>query len=102
MGRKLMPKKKVITKKKTKKKVKKIKVRIAMLGGGDIGFPLIFAGVVLKELGVWQSLIIPVFACLGLASLLWFSKEKKFYPAMPFISAGCFVGLGVVYLLMLI
>jgi|TARA_Y100000034_G_scaffold130350_1_gene188665 presenilin-like A22 family membrane protease len=89
-------------KSKKKVKTKKVKVRTALLGGGDIGFPLIFAGVVLKEVGVWQSFIIPIFACLGLAGLLWFSKEKKFYPAMPFISAGCFVGLGVVYLLMLI
>ena len=26
-------------------------------------------------------------------------KEKKFYPAMPFISTGCLFGLGVVYLI---
>ena len=78
------------------------KVRTAILGGGDIGFPLIFAGVVLKELGVWQSLLIPIFSCLGLAILLWFSEEKKFYPAMPFISAGCFLGLGIVYLFTLL
>src|SRR3989338_8756554 len=87
--------------KKVKKgaKVRSEKVRTAILGGGDIGFPLIFAGVVLKELGLWQSLLIPVFAGLGLGLLLWFSKEKKFYPAMPFISAGCFLGLGIVYLI---
>src|SRR3989338_1323064 len=36
---------------------KKGTVRTAILGGGDIGFPLIFAGVVMKELGVWQSLV---------------------------------------------
>jgi len=90
--------------KKVKKgaKVRSEKVRTAILGGGDIGFPLIFAGVVLKELGLWQSLLIPVFAGLGLALLLWFSQEKRFYPAMPFISAGCFVGLGIVYLLSLL
>ncbi|HLC88546.1 MAG TPA: presenilin family intramembrane aspartyl protease, partial [Candidatus Nanoarchaeia archaeon] len=41
--------------KKVKKgaKVRSEKVRTAILGGGDIGFPLIFAGVVLKELGLW-------------------------------------------------
>jgi len=75
------------------------KVRTAVLGGGDIGFPLLFAGVILKEIGFWQSLIIPLFALLGLGYLLWFGKEKKFYPAMPFIGAGCFVGLGVVWML---
>lgn len=78
------------------------KVRTALLGGGDIGFPLLFAGVVLKELGLWQSLLIPFFALIGLAFLLFLGKEKKFYPAMPFIGAGCFLGLGVVWLISLI
>lgn len=80
-------------------KMVKVKVRTAMLGGGDVGFPLIFAGVVMKELSLWQSLIIPFFALAGLAILLWKAEEKKFYPAMPFIGAGCFIGLGVVLLL---
>ncbi len=97
---------------KLKKKVKKIKkgkklkrrkppqkIRMAILGGGDIGFPLIFAGVILKEWGLWQSLIIPFFAALGLGLLLFYANEKKFYPAMPFIGAGCFLGMGVVWML---
>jgi len=75
------------------------KVRTAILGGGDIGFPLIFAGVIMKEMGLWQSLIIPFGALLGLAVLLWKGKENKFYPAMPFISAGCFIALGLVWLI---
>ena len=83
-------------------KMKKVKVRTAMLGGGDIGFPLIFAGIILKELGLWQSLIIPFFAALGLGVLLWNSQEKKFYPAMPFISAGCFIGLAIVWTISLL
>ena len=78
-------------------KQKKVKVRTAILGGGDIGFPLIFAGVVLKELGLWQSMTIPLGALLGLAILLWKGKENKFYPAMPFISAGCFIALSVAW-----
>ncbi len=77
-------------------------IRTAVLGGGDIGFPLIFAGVILKEWGLWQSLVIPIFAALGLALIFWKGEAKKFYPAMPFISAGCFLGLGVVWLIMLI
>lgn len=85
-----------------KKSVRSKKMRLAMLGGGDIGFPLIFAGVVLKEYGLWQSLVIPFFAMVGLAWLLWYGDEKKFYPAMPFIGAGCFVGLGVVWGIMLL
>lgn len=82
---------------KPKETAKMKKVRTAILGGGDIGFPLIFAGVVLKEMGLWQSLIIPFGALLGLAVLLFNGKEGKFYPAMPFISAGCFVALGIVW-----
>jgi len=90
--------KKKITEKKTKTKVS-VKIRTAVLGGGDIAFPLIFAGVILKEMGLWQALIIPFFALLGLGILMWKGKEKKFYPAMPFISAGCFLGLGTIYLI---
>ena len=87
---------------KSKGKKVSVKVRTAILGGGDIGFPLIFAGVVLKEWGLWQSLIIPFFALAGLAFLFWRSKPKKFYPAMPFIGVGCFLGLLVVWLIGLI
>src|SRR3989344_3791292 len=74
-------------------------LRTAVLGGGDVAFPLLFAGVVFKDLGLWQSLVIPLFAALGLGLLFWKAKEKKFYPAMPFISIGCFVGLLVVWLI---
>jgi len=83
---------------KTKETSKEIpqKVKTAILGGGDIGFPLIFAGVVLKEMGLWSSLVIPFFAALGLGYLLWKSEDGKFYPAMPFIGAGCFLGLALV------
>jgi presenilin-like A22 family membrane protease len=81
---------------------KKSTGRVAMLGGGDIAFPIIFAGVMLKEFGLWQSLIIPFFALAGLITLLLIGKEKKFYPAMPFISSGCLLGLGVIYLFGLI
>lgn len=87
---------------KVKKGLSEVPGRIALLGGGDIGFPLMFAGVVLKEMGLWQALIIPFFALAGLGTLLFFAKEKKFYPAMPFISVGCFVGLAVLWLMGLV
>jgi len=74
-------------------------VRTAILGGGDMGFPLIFAGVILKEFGLWQSLVIPFFALAALGFLLWKGEEQKFYPAMPFIGLGCFLGLGMVWVL---
>ena len=85
--------------KRTKKGGVKQKVKTAILGGGDIGFPLIFAGVVLKEVGLFKTLAIPVFATIALFILLLKSKEEKFYPAMPFLTVGCLIGYGIVLLL---
>lgn len=73
---------------------------IAVLGGGDIGFTLLFAGVVMKELmlkeailaGFLKALIIPIFASLALLILLLKGRQNKFYPAMPLLSLGCFAG----------
>ena len=82
------------------------KGRIAVLGGGDIGFPLIFAGVVMKDLmltnpeiiGFLKSLVIPFFTTIALLFLLIKGKKDKFYPAMPYLSIGCFVGFFVIWL----
>jgi presenilin-like A22 family membrane protease len=79
--------------------VKNIKVNLAILGGGDVVFPIILAGVVLREMGTASALIVSLGATLALAFLFYISKKGKFYPAMPFISAGCFIALGAVYLL---
>ncbi|MBI2175945.1 hypothetical protein HYU40_01160 [Candidatus Woesearchaeota archaeon] len=70
----------------------------AIVGGGDIGFPLLFAGTLLPAFGFYKTLIIPAFAAAALLLLLLISKKGKFYPAMPFIAAGCFVGYGVLQL----
>jgi len=80
--------------KKTKSKLnKKFKINIAILGGGDIIFPIITAGVVLKTWGLIPALFIIAGATLGLSYLFFFAKKKKFYPAMPFITAGIFIGI---------
>jgi presenilin-like A22 family membrane protease len=84
---------------KSKAKLKKIKVNVAILGGGDVIFPIITAGVVLNQFGFLSALIIALGATLALAALFYYSEKGRFYPAMPFISAGCFIALGVVYLL---
>jgi presenilin-like A22 family membrane protease len=90
------------------KGVKGAGVRTAILGGGDIAFPLVFAGVVMGWLvssgtpmlsAFLQSTIISAFAALFLLLLFVRAEKEKFYPAMPFITAGCFVGLGVVWAL---
>ena len=86
-------KEKKITKKELMKKG--IKVNVAILGGGDVVFPIIISGVVLKTLGVWPAIAVIFGALLGLGGLLLFSEKKKFYPAMPFISAGIFLALGI-------
>ncbi len=87
------------------KKVKSVKEgkksHLAILGGGDIAFPLIFTAVIMKEFilsgmaveyAFLKVLIITFFTTVALALLLFTSKKGKFYPAMPFISAGCFIG----------
>jgi len=71
----------------------KIKINIAMLGGGDVIFPIITSGVFLRAWGLWSAMAIIFGAFLGLGGLLIFSEKKKFYPAMPFISAGIFLGI---------
>ena len=81
-------------------KGKKIKVNVAILGGGDVVFPIILAGVVLRSMGIPSALFVTFGALAGLTYLFYVSKKGKFYPAMPFISAGCFLGLVVAYLLL--
>lgn len=83
-----------------KKSNKKIGVNVAILGGGDVVFPIILAGVVLAAFGsIWASFIISIGATAALATLFYYSKKGKYYPAMPFITTGCLIALGVVYLL---
>ena len=87
------------TMKKTELKKKKIKINIAILGGGDVIFPIITAGVMLKTLGLIPAILVILGATLGLAYLFFFSEKKKFYPAMPFITGGIIVGIILSYLL---
>lgn len=85
---------------------KKGGISIAILGGGDIAFPLLFAGVVFKGLlltesygaALLESMIIPLFAALALLILFIRASKERFYPAMPFITAGCLVGYGLLLL----
>ena len=98
--------------KKTKAKNKKIKISLAILGGGDVIFPIITSGVVLTTKvvnlpfglspfigGFWPAVFVIAGATLGLSLLFMFSEKKKFYPAMPFISAGIFAVIILGYIL---
>jgi len=75
---------------------------VALLGGGDIGFPLLFAAVVMNtfSLGLfdWRTYIIPICAALLLFVLFAKGEKKKYYPAMPYVSLGCLLGLVVLLL----
>jgi presenilin-like A22 family membrane protease len=88
--------------KKKKKKTKPSLVRTAILGGGDIGFPLIFSGVILKTYGFHLSLVMPVAISISLLALLMLGKKKHFYPAIPFLTMGCLAGYFAVWLISLI
>jgi presenilin-like A22 family membrane protease len=94
---------------KSKLKDKKVKANVAILGGGDVIFPIITAGVVYLtdklylpfrmfpnfffEGGLWPAIFVILGAALGLSYLFIFAEKKKFYPAMPFITIGIFLGL---------
>ncbi|MDD5417881.1 MAG: presenilin family intramembrane aspartyl protease [Candidatus Nanoarchaeia archaeon] len=67
------------------------KKEVSILGGGDVGFTLFFATVVSRASGINHGLMIIAGAVIGLLVIFIFGKKKKFYPAMPFISAGMFL-----------
>jgi len=91
------------------KKGKKVEVAVksAILGGGDIGFPLIFSGVVFKGLVLVNSLpaaffktfIISVTTSIALLWLFIKAEKDRYYPAMPFVSIGCLIGYIIVWFL---
>ena len=89
--------KKQIEKLKSSKSKKPIKLSIAILGGGDVVFPLILAGTVFNSLLFIQALIIIFGATAALGFLFYISKKGKAYPAMPFITIGVLIALGIVY-----
>ena len=90
------------------KKESKHELKNAILGGGDVAFPLLFAGVVMESLirsglgqgiALAQSLIISFFVTISILGLFIFAKKDKFYPAMPFVTIGCLIGYGIILIL---
>jgi len=73
-------KKSVVSKNSKSKKNTKITnvVHTAILGGGDIGFPLFFIGTVLKFYGLLPALAIIPFVTAALAILFTYSEKGKF------------------------
>lgn len=80
---------------------KKFRVNLAILGGGDVVFPIITAGVFLRTLGLVPALFVIAGAFAGL-TYLFLTSNKKAYPAMPYITAGIFLGIGLWWLVGLV
>ena len=79
-------------------KKSKIKIRLAILGGGDIIFPIITAGVFYKISGLIPALIIMFSSVLAILFLFILARKGKFYPAMPFLTIGMYLGMIVSWL----
>jgi presenilin-like A22 family membrane protease len=82
--------------------VQSVPVKTAILGGGDVAFPLLFTGVILKITADFvPALMITAVTTVALALLFFKGQKDTFYPAMPFISLGCLAGFilawGIVY-----
>ncbi len=64
---------------------------LAMLGGGDIAFSLLFASVVGRTFGLPYAFLSIYVTLISLSILIFLGKKDRFYPAMPFIAGGCFI-----------
>jgi presenilin-like A22 family membrane protease len=71
----------------------KVKINLAILGGGDVVFPIITAGVFYNLAGLIPALIITLSSTISLAVLFILARKGKFYPAMPFLSIGMYIGM---------
>lgn len=99
-------------KKTAKAKAIKKEGKTAILGGGDIAFPLIFSasvmehlitiGKIAKNIAFMETTIISL--CVSIALLILFIKGEKgkFYPAMPFLSLGCIAGYIIIFIINLL
>ena len=76
------------------------KLKTAVLGGGDIAFPLLFTATVLAATNNFlAAFIIAITTTLSLFCIYLIAEKNKFYPAMPFLTIGCFLGYAIVWLL---
>jgi presenilin-like A22 family membrane protease len=79
-------------------KKSKIKVNLAILGGGDVVFPMIAAGVFYVAFqSIIPALIIMASSAVGLLSLFLMARKGKFYPAMPFITIAIYLGMAIIF-----
>lgn len=76
----------------TGKMPKGLKIQVAILGGGDLIFPLLCAGTIFFTSGLIPALYIILGSTCALAYLLFASQKGKFYPALPYLTVGCILG----------
>lgn len=81
-----------ISKKTAKKSKIKMKINLAILGGGDIAFPMLFSSIVFLSYSLINSLFIILFSTIALVMLFLFGKKGEPYPALPPLTAGCLIG----------
>ena len=62
------------------------KNEVAVLGGGDIIFPMILGVIVLRDVSLSLALVTAVLATLSVLTLLLIGKKKEYYPAMPVVA----------------
>ena len=77
----------------------RIKISLAILGGGDIVFPIITSGIFYKFYGIIPAFIIIISSILALLLLFIYARKGKFYPAMPFLTIGMYLGMIVSWLI---
>jgi len=50
-------------------------------------------------ISLWYAMIIVATSTIALGFLFFLGKKDRFYPAMPFITTGCLIGYGIIFLL---
>ena len=77
------------------------KKKFVMLGTGDLIFPIILAVSVYGEFSLIHSLAVIIGSLIGIVIIHILITKKKFkaLPALPPITAGALIGLGIAWLL---
>jgi len=69
--------------------------KFMILGSGDMAMPLILVSSVVKEFGIFASLVIVIFSCIGLFLTYYFfmtQKERAPMAALPPIAVASIIG----------
>lgn len=72
---------------------------VAILGGGDIVFPLLFNVAILKSFGLMASIFSSIIVALGLFIFFIYTKKGRFYPAIPPLTLSCFISYVLIFVL---